>query len=364
MDERLIAEVTSLRHALHACPELSGQERVTRATLEGWLRTHTTLELHPCGGGFYAAHREGDGLPGIALRAEMDALPDGRGGACHRCGHEGHAAVLCGVGRWLEGRRIGRNVFLLFQPAEEVGLGAEPCCEIFERERVDAIYGAHNLPGFPFGEVYTRGGTFACGSLGLTLRLRGTPAHAAYPEDGRNPARAIGEMLSELPERETNGWEGLVMCTVIGARLGEPNFGSAASAGEVWLTLRAERNRDLSRLKEQVIARARALAERDGLTLETEETDVFPSTENDTRCAAGLREALRAKELAEPMRWSEDFGHYLLRRPGAYFGVGAGESWPALHTENYEFPDALIPVMLQAWQRLLESPGTGREGET
>ena len=38
MDERLIAEVTSLRHALHACPELSGQERVTRATLEGWLR--------------------------------------------------------------------------------------------------------------------------------------------------------------------------------------------------------------------------------------------------------------------------------------------------------------------------------------
>lgn len=83
---------------------------------------------------------------------------------------------------------MGRNVFLLFQPAEETGAGAAPCCELFEKESVAEIYGAHNLPGFPEGEIYTRPGTFACASRGVTLRFQGAPTHAAYPENGKNPA--------------------------------------------------------------------------------------------------------------------------------------------------------------------------------
>lgn len=75
----------------------------------------------------------------------------------------------------LEGKSVGRNVFLLFQPAEETGAGAAPCCELFEKESVAEIYGAHNLPGFPEGEVYTKPGTFACASRGVTLRFRGLP---------------------------------------------------------------------------------------------------------------------------------------------------------------------------------------------
>lgn len=49
----------------------------------------------------------------------------------------------------LEGQSIGRSVFLLFQGAEETGAGAALCCELFDREKVGEIYGAHNLPGFP-----------------------------------------------------------------------------------------------------------------------------------------------------------------------------------------------------------------------
>ena len=50
-------------------------------------------------------------------------------------------------------------VRLLFQPAEETGAGAAPCCELFDREDIEEIYGAHNLPGFAFGEIYTKEGT-------------------------------------------------------------------------------------------------------------------------------------------------------------------------------------------------------------
>ena len=57
-----------------------------------------------------------------------------------------------------------------------------------------------SLPGFTFGQVYTRTGTFACGSEGMTLKFHGKTTHAAYPENGLSPAHAVGELLRQVPE--------------------------------------------------------------------------------------------------------------------------------------------------------------------
>ena len=54
--EAIIDKVTDLRHRLHACPEVSGEEVKTKAMLQAFLKEHTSLELYPCGKGFYAAH--------------------------------------------------------------------------------------------------------------------------------------------------------------------------------------------------------------------------------------------------------------------------------------------------------------------
>ena len=247
MTNQQLQLIENLRHALRRCPEVSGQEVRTKALLQQFLREHTTIELLPCGEGFYAAHREENASkPAIALRADYDALATLDGGAAHLCGHDGHAASLCAVGLMLEGKIVGRNVFLLFQPAEETGAGAAPCCELFKKESVAEIYGAHNLPGFPEGEVYTRPGTFACASRGVTLRFQGAPTHAAYPENGKNPALAVGKLLCALPELASPAhFAGMTLCTVIGAELGEKAFGAACARAEVWLTLRAEHNADL-----------------------------------------------------------------------------------------------------------------------
>lgn len=149
-----LAEIYNLRQALHNCPECSGHEIQTRASLIEFLSTHTTLELHDCGDGFYAAHRESGGTrPSVALRADYDALTLPGGGAAHLCGHDGHAAALCGAALSIEGETLDRDVFFLFQPAEETGAGAIGCLELFRKEQVEQIYGAHNLPGFPLGQV-------------------------------------------------------------------------------------------------------------------------------------------------------------------------------------------------------------------
>ena len=348
--------ILELRRALHQCPEISGQEGKTKALLQDFFCAHTTLEIEPCGDGFYAAHREEHTQkPAIALRADYDALATPDGGAAHLCGHDGHAASLCAVALRLEGKKFGRNVFLLFQPAEETGAGAYPCCELFEKECVGEIYGAHNLPGFPEGAVFTRPGTFACASRGVTLRFLGAPTHAAYPENGKNPALAVGKLLCALPELASpDHYTGMTLCTVIGAELGEKAFGAACAQAEVWLTLRAEHNTDLEKLRTSVLGCAKALCAEAELGFSFEEQDVFPATENDAVCAQKVLSLCGGRMLDVPMRWSEDFGHYLLRVPGAFFGIGAGENHAPLHTAHYEYPDGLLEPTVNAFMAIVQ----------
>ena len=322
-------EIRALRHTLHGCPERSGQEARTRAVLTDFLARRTTLELRPC-----------------------VALPGGV--AAHLCGHDGHAAALCAAALSVQGERLGRDVFFLFQPAEETGTGAPGCLELFEREQVAQIYGAHNLPGLPLGRVVTRPGTFACASRGVTLSFLGRPTHAAYPEHGLSPAPAVGRLLCALPGlSDPARFGGMTLCTVIGTQMGERAFGTAAARAEVWLTLRAERDEDLELLFAGLLRLAQSLAAEYGLAFDHQVQDVFPATVNDPACAQRVLELCGGSVLDAPMRWSEDFGHYLRRRPGAFFGIGAGEGCPPLHTQDYQYPDALLEPTAAAFRALL-----------
>ncbi len=348
MDERII----KLRRELHGIPEPSGLETKTKEKLKAFLKENTSLELIECGRGFYAAHRENDkSKKSLAFRADFDALPLKDGGYSHLCGHDGHSAALCAVALELEGKTFGRDIFLLFQPAEENGEGAKECLELLMREKPGEIYGAHNLPGFEFGKVFTRAGTFACASRGLTLRFEGKPAHAAYPELGISPAKAVGEIL-EYASEPLNG-DGMLLCTVIGVDMGTRSFGTSASNAEIRLTLRGEYDRELNIIYDKIIAFASNSAEKHGLSFTYEDCDVFPSTENDPGSAATVMRYCDGEELTVPMRWSEDFGWYLKYCRGAFFGIGAGIEHSPLHSESYEYPDSLLEPTANAFMKLV-----------
>jgi len=352
----MLDDIRLLFEALHAHPEISGQETVTRSLLMDFIKKNTSLSIHPCGDGFYAAHREENASrPAIALRADYDALAMPDGTAKHLCGHDGQAAALCGAALLAEGKTFGRNIFFLFQPAEETGAGASACVSLFEQEKVDEIYGMHNLPGFPFGQIVTRPGTFACASRGMILRFIGKPTHAAYPENGISPSQAVGELLTFIPQViAPENYSGMTLCTVIGVKMGERAFGAAAAEAEVWLTLRAEFNRDLEALNTKVLEKAKSLGKLFHLDFNYSYEDIFPATENTPACAEKVMTLCKGQLLPVPMRWSEDFGHYLLHCSGAYFGIGAGEEHPALHTENYEYPCDLLAPSIDAWLKLMQ----------
>ena len=355
--ETCAARARELRSRLHWIPEASMYETETKAALLRFLREETELELIDCGSWFYAKYRAGENAQTVAFRADFDAVTGEDGISRHLCGHDGHAAILAAFGKWVSDHRPPKNVILLFQPGEESGEGAKLCCDLFRRESVDAVYGLHNLPGYPLGQILLRQGTFACASEGLEIRLTGSPAHAAYPEFGANPAEAMSKLVLRVSEQLRSPRRGMALSTVIGMEAGSDRYGVSASEGVLRFTVRAEYAEEFEELTGFVRDTAFSLAREAGLRCEIAERDVFPATENHAVCVENLRQAagragLTTADLSVPMRWSEDFSWYLRRVPGAIFGVGSGESCPALHTADYEFPDGLIPNALALYREL------------
>ena len=359
--------VICARRNLHSIPEPSGYEKKTKAFIIDFLTENTDLEVRDMGRWLYAKHDEG-AEETAAVRADFDAVcVDGT--ARHLCGHDGHTASLLGLALLLTGKRIGRNVILLFQHAEENGEGAAECLKLFESEKVDLVLGAHNIPGIPLGTVVLKRGTFACASCGMEISMRGTPTHAAYPENGRNPAFALAKLTLEVPKTacEIEKKHGVMtLSTTVGLNVGERAFGVAASSGSLLVTLRSERTEALDELVRLTGEAAARLADDDGLTVETKLFDVFPATVNDDGLISGIervceREKLPYLYIDVPFRWSEDFGHYGSRARACFIGIGSGEETAPLHTDGYEYPDELAVRTAEVWKEII---GIKHDGES
>ncbi len=355
--------LVKLRKKLHEIPEASMHEEKTKHTLIEFLHKYTALTVVDRDAWFYVVRKADnpDGTPPIAFRADMDAV-SGADGVGHFCGHDGHSTILCGVALYLSKREqpLTRDVYLIFQPGEEIGAGAKICKELLAEKQIGEIYGLHNIPGYPKEQVLLRKGTFACASTGLSIHMTGTPSHAAYPEAGRNPAIPMAKLLLEI-ERITKEMQErgeFARMTVIGADVGSANYGVSAFEGTLRLTVRAEKEDAFDAYVNEIRSLAATLAEDEELTISIEEIERFPATENhdanvDKLHACAEKLQFPVTELAEPMRWSEDFGYYLQEVPGAFFGVGDGEDHAQLHTASYEFPDEIMKTAVAMFAGLI-----------
>ena len=256
---------------------------------------------------------------------------------------------MCALAYLVYKNGCNNNVYFLFQGAEENGHGALKCMDLFNENRIDEIYGVHNLPGFEYGQVYTSMDTFALASTGMGLIFEGKPSHAAYPENGISPYMAVADMLKFLSSQNKNG----NMCTVCGGGLGRRNFGVSSFIGDIYMTIRSTSDEKLNTLKNEIINYSNELAKRDNLVFRYEYDDSFPATINNSECANKIIDTMDGKLLDTPMRWSEDFGWYLKNNKGAFMGMGAGNI-DALHTKNYCYPERLAIVTADKLYKLVK----------
>ena len=364
----------ALRHSLHQNPELSGQEAGTARRIVDFfepLRPDETLtELGGTGLAFsFGSSKSG---PTVLLRCELDALPiqevnemsyrSVTDGASHKCGHDGHMAILAEVGTALSEKRPNNGrVVLLYQPAEESGAGAAAVIadQQFDEIRPNYVFGLHNLPGFPAGEVILRPGTFACASRGMIVRLKGKTAHAAQPETGISPSRAMCQIIDELENLSDRlSVEGeLVLATVVGAHLGENSFGIAPDVATVYATLRSETDNTMQTVVSHCESLVTAAAAAETLEFEIAYEEIFSATMNSESAVTTIEKAcegLAVTRVEQPFRWSEDFGRFTQISEGAFFGLGAGVDRPQLHNADYDFPDELIGKGSQVFLRIVD----------
>lgn len=354
----IINDILMLRRALHELPEPAFQEKKTKKCLMNYLAEHSQLEIVDRGSWFYAVWHGTDDRRGIAFRADFDAVAVKDRCVGHYCGHDGHAAILAGFAQYITQMKPERSVYLIFQPAEETGKGALLCREILAECPITEIYGFHNIPGYEKNSILLLDGTFACASTGLEITITGTPSHAAYPEAGRNPALVIARIITGLQALLDRKHRGMVLGTVIGIELGSTAYGVSASEGVLRLTVRGELQEEFESLVLQIRRLAEELSQKSGMDCSIKEIERFPATENDSGAIRRLKNAAQkaGRKVVvpeEPFRWSEDFGYYLQKVQGAFFGVGDGEKYAQLHTEDFVFPDEIIPAVLDVYAGLL-----------
>ncbi len=353
----------ALRHQLHQHPELSGTEQATAQLIAEQLKTLNPNRLYTDigGHGVAACFDSKHSGPAVLFRAELDALPiheintfahrSVTPGVSHKCGHDGHMTILLALASHIAQHRPDTgSAIILFQPAEETGEGARAVVAdpVFDTLAPDYCFALHNLPGHPMGQVMIKAGSFNCASRGLTVRLSGKTAHAAYPETGISPANAIAELIQTLPGLAPKiSHDELVMLTLIHCSLGEAAFGTSPGQATLLATLRSESDRAMQQLITTVTDHCKTVAQSHWLTVEFEWADIFAASHNDAECAQLVAEAAGScgqpvKWLDDPFRWSEDFGAISATTRGAMFALGAGEDTPQIHNPDYDFPDQLI----------------------
>ncbi|MDR2782817.1 MAG: amidohydrolase [Treponema sp.] len=370
MDKEHLDLAVTLRHELHQRPELSGQEVWTKRYLMEFLQKRTSLEIVDKGRWFYALYRVGEGKPKAAFRADFDALPIDETidlpygsrfpGVSHKCGHDGHSACLIGLALEVDKYGADKNVYFVFQHAEETVEGALECVPVIDEAGVSEIFAYHNVPGVPENVVIMIDGTVCCGSVGMTISFEGVPAHASQPEDGRNPCFAIAEIIRSIPElTDPSLYKGLVLCTVIGINAGKEAFGMSAGNGRLMLTIRSQFDEDLDELRQRIERKTREEADKYKLNYSFSFRDNVPSTFNHKESADKMRRAakklgLGVLEADAPIRGSEDFAWFTKRIQGAMCGVGLGVDRAPIHTPQFDFNDEIIPAVVDLFRALLD----------
>ncbi|WP_410055014.1 M20 aminoacylase family protein [Microvirga sp. Mcv34] len=375
--ETMEAELTGIRHHLHANPELSFEEaetaRFVADKLEGWGYEVTR---NVGGHGVVARLSAGDGRKGIAIRADMDALPivEESGlayasqslGKMHACGHDGHTTVLLGAAEYLaRTRRFNGTVTLIFQPAEEAGKfsGAQAMIAdgLFERFPFDAIFGLHNHPGAPEGNILLRSGPMMASSDTVNITITGKGGHASRPHLTIDPIVVACNLVVSLQTIVSRNIDPTQTAVVT---VGTIHAGSAVNVipeyAKLALSVRSfdPKIRDL--LQERIAKLTQSVVDGYGATTEIEYERGYPvvvNSETETAFARTVAEELIGADRVSTCHLipgSEDFAYFLEHKPGSFLRLGNGTDSAILHSSKYDFADGSLTTGAALWARLVE----------
>ena len=358
--ETLYQKIAELRHLLHQNPELSGHEKKTVKIITDFIKIHSDFQLYyPPKGGLIAYRTDSSAGKNLLFRADIDGvkinepndLPYAslKKNISHKCGHEGHSAILAGLAAALKGKKSKhKTLIFVFQPAEETGKGARILCQddFFKNCKPDVAFALHNIPGYNLGEIIIRHNVFALASTGIEIKLKGVCTHASTPHLGRSPEVVLADLIKMLPLKYCQA-DHLTMLTITHAVLGNRNFGITPAEGKLCFTLRSVDASFLNKYVDEIYYLAQEMTERNNLTLSLKKIEPFPAIKNSHEAVELVKKSgehlkMVIIEKKEPFSFSDDFAYFTDLFGGAFFGLGSGKGSKPLHHHQYDFCDELI----------------------
>jgi amidohydrolase len=379
----ILAEIIEFRHRIHSQPELSGEEKSTSLALAQELMVEgLTVQTFDNSTGLVAQYPGKDRSKAVAIRADLDALPlqeksgkswaSQKPGIMHACGHDGHASLLLGLGKWLARTKPAYpiDIHLIFQPAEESGQGAPQMIEngiLHQPRQVEAIFGLHGWPELPVGKWAVHETAVMASVDNFDITLFGKGAHGAMPHQGVDPIVAAAQLIlaaQTLVSRNTPPLQSGVV--TVGAIESGKTYNIIPVECRMKGTIRAFDpgvRKSLCQGLEKLVAH---LPQAMGLTSEIKWTESTPATNNHPAMSQLVREAIEqtfgsgAIQTIPPSMGGEDFSYFLEKVPGAYFWLGLGDGQGLLHNPRFDFNDHAFEPGLQVLIRLLELYGSRR----
>ena len=351
-----LPSLVELYRELHQDPELSLQEKQTAARMAHELRAlEITVTTGVGGHGVVGVLENGPGKV-LMLRADMDALPvaeqtglpfaskvrtrDARGatvGVMHACGHDVHMSNLIGVARYLAGHRDrwSGTVVFLFQPAEELGAGAEAMLNdglLARFPRPDFAVALHVSADVPTGQIQYRPGYALANVDSVDIVVKGRGGHGASPETTIDPIVIAARLVLDLQTivgREVKPIEPAVV--TVGSIHGGTKHNIISDECRLQLTLRSLTPQVRQQLQDAVRRKAFAAAASAGAPEPSVDvSEGTPALYNDpaltARVAATLKRVAGEENVVEtePSMGGEDFGRYgLAGVPICMFRLGA-----------------------------------------
>jgi len=383
-------EAAEIRAYLHSHPELSEQEENTGRYIASVLDKHGIAYKAGCAGHGVVAC-VGSGPRGIAVRADMDALPmtektgapfaSQNPGVMHACGHDVHVTTglaVCIILKDIEEEitQRGYTVKLFFQPAEETVGGAERMIEegCMEDPKVEAVYGFHVDPSNELGTFATKAGPMNAAVCDFRMTVKGITTHGAHPDHGTDSIVCASEIVmavQTLITRHTAPTTPLII-TFGSIHGGEINNIIPAEV-ELLGTIRALDPGVMFTTKRKLIKMAEGIAAIHDAKVEFDWNYAsYPALINDpglTDLAKGVIAKLYGSKavhlMPEPSMGADDFAFFSNAAKGTFVNVGTGvqgEPFFPLHSEGFLPPqETLKPATSVVTGILLESMGISYE---
>jgi amidohydrolase len=361
-------EMIARRRDFHQHPELAFQEFRTSGIVAQELN-NLGLEVQTGVGktGIIAILEGAKDGPTILVRADMDALPieeanntvynSTEKGKMHACGHDGHTTIGLGVAKMFAQHRdkIAGRIKFIFQPAEEIGQGAQAMINdgALEDPRPAASFGLHLWPTLPFGKVNMETGPIMAAASDFTIKVHGKGGHGAFPHLTIDPivcASQITLALQTIVSRNASPLDAAVVSvTQFHSGTASNIIPSTVVLNGTFRTFRRPvRDMVEQRIREIVTGIVAAMS----CTVEIEIHHYTEAVNNHPDIVGLARQSFEKLGMTEEdffyerTMGAEDVGEFMTSTPGMYFFLGTGKEgydYP-LHHPNFDFDEDILPI--------------------